>query len=1089
MTIRIATRPLVAALILTAALLSSLAFGASPGDDLGRACTISDEPLVLGPDIEPVACGVAYRLLLGIETGPEAAVSRLEIDLLARPIDRSSGRPRLGSYVPHLRPRFLLRSGERVLAEGRLDLRLSAQGPSWGSRTPLPDDLPMDAELSLWIEPGLVASFAPANVEPRAPRGASDAVGPSLRMDQVATLSPRPAGDYNDIWGWNDGSVYLAILGSDNGTSFIDISDPANPVEVGYITGPNSSWRDIKTYQNYAYIVTEGSGSGEGLQIVDLSDPLAPVLANTYTATFTTAHNLWIDEPAGRLYAIGTSNGVRILDIASDPVNPVEIGSWTERSVHDAYVADGRAFFAEINAGLHEILDATDPANLQVLASWPTPGGSTHNSFANRDQSLTVTTDEVTGGIANVYDTSSLAGEIPRLGGYDPDPTTIVHNVLIDDEDDALVVISHYGIGVHLVDIHRPSAPLRLGFFDTYGDGDTGFVGCWGVYPFDPRGLILASDISSGLFVLQYAPTGGNVSGVVRDAASGTPIAGATVTVLADGTRTRSGADGVFAVYAPAGEIQLRVTAPGYGSRLLRAGTLIAGERLDADAELSPLPVASVSGSVVRDDDSTPIAGAAVEVPALGVATTTDASGEFTLTGVAVGGHVVTARAFGFSDGETRILLGTTGVADVVLRLEPAAFVDDVESDRGWTLGVPGDGATSGQWVQVDPNGTAGGTIQPEDDHTPDPGIVAFITGQQSPGQASEANDVDGGSTTLVTPTLAGASLGAAQVRYHRWVAVEGGFLSGGGTLRVELSSDDGTSWVGVEQVSDHENRWTSRRVDVASITPLSDALRLRFVAEPNSPYNFRVLECGVDDVELVRACRARFNPDQPDGDGDGEVDPCDACAADPLDDADADGLCGDVDNAPLIANADQADGDGDGIGDAADLCPTTPDPAQRDLDRDGLGDACDSDLDGDGLDNGSDPDRDGDQVADTDDLCPTVPDARQLDDDGDGQGNACDEDDLLVAAVRLEGSRLHWEPESGALGYNVYRGDLGAQELLHLAACLRESMATTYATDEDVPTPGDGYFYLLTASSSGGEGGLGRRSDGSERQIDQRCP
>jgi hypothetical protein len=60
-------------------------------------------------------------------------------------------------------------------------------------------------------------------------------------------------------------------------------------------------------------------------------------------------------------------------------------------------------------------------------------------------------------------------------------------------------------------------------------------------------------------------------------------------------------------------------------------------------------------------------------------------------------------------------------------------------------------------------------------------------------------------------------------------------------------------------------------------------------------------------------------NSDRADTDGDGRGNVCDACPHDSANDADGDGVCGDIDNCPLVANSDQADTDGDGLGDACD--------------------------------------------------------------------------------------------------------------------------------------------------------------------------
>jgi len=54
---------------------------------------------------------------------------------------------------------------------------------------------------------------------------------------------------YSNIWGYIDslGNEY-ALIGHDAGTSIINITDPASPVEVTMIpgpTGPTTIWREI----------------------------------------------------------------------------------------------------------------------------------------------------------------------------------------------------------------------------------------------------------------------------------------------------------------------------------------------------------------------------------------------------------------------------------------------------------------------------------------------------------------------------------------------------------------------------------------------------------------------------------------------------------------------------------------------------------------------------------------------------------------------------------------------------------------------------------------------------------------------------
>ncbi|HEX6853193.1 MAG TPA: choice-of-anchor B family protein [Candidatus Polarisedimenticolaceae bacterium] len=1052
----------------------------------------------------------------------ESAGPRWRVSLLANDVDPATGEPLPATIRKGLEASFRLTDGEgSVLASGSLVPSWTSRGPAYATEIPssslgtagstdltvgvndpaddvTPDHdgggsehggcdwIPEGTEIDSRLELGALVREGLESLQ------TGSEAGNNFRMLLKSSMDPRPLDNYSNIWGWNDGTTYLAIIGSSSGTVFVDVTNPEAPVEVGFVAGPNSSWREIKTYKSYAYIVTEGTGTTEGLQIVSLANPLSPQLVNTWTITMRTSHTLFIDETNGRLYLNGTNAGLRILSLEPDPASPTEIGSWNVRYVHDSYGVGSFMCFAEINNGLQEIYDATDPQNLVQLGSWQTPGRFTHNCWANPDRSLLVTTDENNpgGGLA-VYDISTLTPGIPppQLAFYKPVANAVVHNAYFEDGDPRRVAMSHYGIGARLIDLRRPTKPVELGAYDTYLPGDTGYNGAWGMYNYDPRGYFYISDIQGGLFVLQHAPTGGTLSGVVRDATSGQPVAGAKVVALADGTADTTGADGVYALYAPEGALQLRVTAPGYRSAILAGGSMPLDGRVDLDFALERLPQVGLGGVVRRSDTNAAVAGARVAVAGTALSATTAADGSYAFAEVPIGQRTVTASAFGFASAEVRVVLAEAGAATADLALEPGLFVDDAETAKGWSLGVVGDTASSGVWTRVDPMATGGGAVQPENDASPAPGVTAFITGQAAPGANPETNDVDGGPTTLLSPTVNLASAGAARVGYQRWLSNNAGTFSGG-RLLAQVSFDNGAAWINLESQSSNANAWTRREFDLGSLGSLTAQTRFRFRAEPVSPYSLSVLEAGVDDVEVVRACRKRFNPEGADSDADGGVDGCDACRFDSGDDADADGICGDVDNAPFASNAGQADADGDGVGDAADNCAGASNPEQRDLDLDGAGDACDGDLDGDDAPQESDPDDDGDGVADLADNCADAPNAGQADRDADGTGDACDAGDGEVQGVRFaSATRLAWESESGSTEYHVYRGDLGAAALVRLAACLAGQTKTTYHVDGDEPQPGDGVFYLVTRVVGTIEGPLGRATTGQERSVDTRCP
>ncbi len=913
----------------------------------------------------------------------------------------------------------------------------------------------------------------------------------SRRVVLHAQLENRLA--YAGSWGYAAAGREYALVGERDGTMFVDITNPASPVEVGFIPGPNSSWREVKTRGTYAYIVSEGTGTGAGLQIVNLATlPASVSLARTYTTAFATAHTLWIDEEgylyaAGARTATGTSVGMRILSLAN-PTFPALVGTYSLRYVHDIYVRNRVGYAAEINDGLVTILDLSNRSAPVVLSSIPSPLQVTHNTWLSDDARHLAVSDETAGGFLTIYDVGNLAApfEVSRFRGPNVlAPQALIHNVRILGN---LAIASWYTEGFRIIDISDPTLPVEVGFLDTYPGPSGGSAGDWDVYPFFPSGRIIASDIDGGLFVASFTGQYGILTGTVRDAVTLLPIAGATVAV-SGGAPLPSGADGRYALDADPGPTTLAAVAPGYHATSVAANATL-GARATFDLLLTRLPSGTLSGTV-RMSGGAPLPGAALTLPDAGLATASGPDGSYAFPAVPVGGHTLVASRFGSTPASAGFSIGAGQAVTLDMTLAAAAASADMEAGPGWTVGDPADTAATGIWTRVDPVGTGGGLVQPEDDHTAAPGNMAFITGQSSPGDGIGVNDVDGGATTLTTPDYGVASLAHPVVSYFRWYVNDAGSNPGTDTWLVEVSADSGGSWVAAESTLLSSGAWTQVDVSLGGVLPGPvGSVRVRFVASDSGGGS--VVEAGVDDFQVVDTCDARALAGLPDADADGTEDSCDPCPSDAVDDGDGDGACGDLDNAPLVSNPAQTDSDLDGVGDVADNCPILANAGQGDNDGDGIGDACDPDDDNDGLPDALDPDDDDDGSSDDEDNCAQSRNPDQADLDGDGVGDACDADDGLVGDLRLERSgssvELRWAAEVEASAYNVYRAMLSGADPAPEASCLRSGVVAPTTGDDHLPPARGVFVYLVTAIGPAGEGPAGFASTGAERLLLNRC-
>jgi hypothetical protein len=192
--------------------------------------------------------------------------------------------------------------------------------------------------------------------------------------------------------------------------------------------------------------------------------------------------------------------------------------------------------------------------------------------------------------------------------------------------------------------------------------------------------------------------------------------------------------------------------------------------------------------------------------------------------------------------------LSTTSFFTVpVGTLAPATlFSDDMETDRGWIS----DGDDAGAWERSDPraNFYKGEMTNPEDDHTPEPGVAAWHTQTVPPPTNVPATEAEvDGEVRLTSPMLEAGSFEDLTLTYWRWFFTGGG--EGPDTLAVEVSTDDGLSWRQVDEVGVKANEWIFEEQDLDALVTLTDQLRIRFVATDGGGES--IVEAGVDDLEM----------------------------------------------------------------------------------------------------------------------------------------------------------------------------------------------------------------------------------------------
>jgi hypothetical protein len=143
------------------------------------------------------------------------------------------------------------------------------------------------------------------------------------------------------------------------------------------------------------------------------------------------------------------------------------------------------------------------------------------------------------------------------------------------------------------------------------------------------------------------SPTTGGIAGTVTDSVSHAAISGATVALSPGGSTTTDGAGHYAFSNLATGGYAVTASAAGHTTSAPASVTVTAGNTATQDFALVPT-AGSISGHVTNASGGAAISGATVAVSG-GPSTTTDATGAYTISGLAGGTYSVTASKTGFA--------------------------------------------------------------------------------------------------------------------------------------------------------------------------------------------------------------------------------------------------------------------------------------------------------------------------------------------------------------------------------------------------------------------------------------------------------
>lgn len=661
----------------------------------------------------------------------------------------------------------------------------------------------------------------------------------------------------SDVWGYTapDGTEY-ALVGNFNGVSIVSLADANNAVEVAFVEGQGSAWRDIKTWGNYAYVVADQPTSDEGLTVIDLSNLPQSVSSFQWQPDLAglgqleKCHNLFIDDH-GYAYLAGcniNNGGVLFIDVFSVPGQPQFIAAGVDIRSHDVYVRNDKMYSSEVSLGRLAIYDVSNKNATVLEGVQETPFEYTHNTWLSDDGQVIFTTDEQANAPVAAYDISDPE-DIVELDQFRPlasiNTRATPHNVQVWDD---FLIISYYTLGGIIVDASRPDNLIEVGNFDTFIEPENSQRGVWGAFPYFASGTVLLTDIQNGLFVLQPDyKRACHLEGIVTDAVTGGALNGVEVSIITEEINLeKSSLDGSYKTgIAEGGSFTVKWFKPGYEiySQVVNFEN---GLLRNIDVVLVPLPKYDRLGKVIDRETGTPIDNAeiVIENDYHSFTANTNEQGKFVVEQVYAGPFQVYVGAWGYQQMVVRDFNNDATSSAFYFELD-RGYEDDFFADLGWSTKAA-ESTTAGFWELGMPNGTFYGfkAANPGSDAADDLGKGCYMTGNTYASLFSFG--LEGGWVTLISPPMALAdNFFRPVLEYQMWFAKHPSQNTVSDKIVVSVSN--GTEEVIVETIENSQETWREKsEIVLSDYIPVTNEMRVLYhVEQPENPGV--VVEAGID--------------------------------------------------------------------------------------------------------------------------------------------------------------------------------------------------------------------------------------------------